>query len=203
MKKLILFVLITTGLFLQSKAIRAQESPKIKGLQTSQALSDEGGESREDRKVRGKVKQLFRNQSFIEQRLESPNGLKKYKAEIEEKAAPLTSEQKFHIYRMHQKSGGLAFAINFFFPFGIGSFIQGDVAGGWTGLLGETLSIGAILASEYTLQRTYFATGDRNYGLANNIVMTTGSLLAICFWVYGVIRPWVLPIHTIMNWPIR
>jgi len=116
------------------------------------------------------------------------DGLKKNLPIIQEEAQFLTEEQKFNLYTVNKKSPGIAFVCNFFLGAGIGSFIQGDTAGGLTALIGDVSGLTfVLLADVFEVEREgYFTTYEPNpYMLIGGLSLLLGTR------VFELIRPWV------------
>jgi hypothetical protein len=114
------------------------------------------------------------------------DGLKKNLPIIQEEAQFLTEEQKFNLYIVNKKSPGIAFVCNFFLGAGIGSFIQGDTAGGLTALMGDVSGLTFILlANIFEVEREYYLNVPNPYMLIGGLSLLLGTR------VFELIRPWV------------
>jgi len=114
------------------------------------------------------------------------DGLKKNLPIIQEEAQFLTEEQKFNLYTVNKKSPGIAFVCNFFLGAGIGSFIQGDTAGGLTALMGDVSGLTFILlANIFEVEREYYLNVPNPYMLIGGLSLLLGTR------VFELIRPWV------------
>ncbi len=114
------------------------------------------------------------------------DGLKKNLPIIQEEAQFLTEDQKFNLYTVNKKSPGIAFVCNFFLGAGIGSFIQGDTAGGLTALMGDVSGLTFILlANIFEVEREYYLNVPNPYMLIGGLSLLLGTR------VFELIRPWV------------
>ena len=77
------------------------------------------------------------------------------------------------------------FALNFFIGFGLGSFIQRDITGGMTSLIGDVIS-GIALGTGIGLHLNNNSFGET---LAGIILIASGSISYLIFRVYQLIRP--------------
>ncbi|MDR2149595.1 MAG: P13 family porin [Spirochaetaceae bacterium] len=83
-------------------------------------------------------------QAFIRVTNWLDSGLERNLLIIQNESLSLTSTQRINLFEAYEKGAGGPFALNFLLGFGIGSFVQGDAAGGWTTLLGEAAGIAAF-----------------------------------------------------------
>lgn len=61
---------------------------------------------------------------------------------ISKESAKLSDFEKMSLYSMHEDSPTVPFLVNFLVGAGIGSFIQGDMKGGYTGLITDVVALG-------------------------------------------------------------
>lgn len=115
------------------------------------------------------------------------NSLKK----IEEKSADLTYEQKSLVLAQNKKEAGTAFILNMLLPAGIGSFVQGDNAGGTTALFGELGSVALFFAGVFvmTSYSSYYYNYNNNWEIGAGL-MIAGGAGYFGFKIYELIRPW-------------
>jgi len=105
---------------------------------------------------------------------------------IETQASSLSEKDRFFLYNDCAKSPALGFALNMAFPFGIGSYIMGDVGGGvFTTLthgVGHFLIFGGM---------TIFTTKKGFRNVPNYTLMAIGSISVITGTIFSWIRPFV------------
>ena len=73
------------------------------------------------------------------------SGMMKNRDEISYLASGLTQTESMMLYNSKKVNSGIPFALNFLLGYGIGSFVQGDTAGGVTALVGDLVSGAAFL----------------------------------------------------------
>ena len=97
------------------------------------------------------------------------SGMMKNRDQISYLSSGLTSSEAIMLYNAKKINSGVPFALNFLLGCGIGSFVQGDTAGGVTALVGE-LAGGAVFAGGYICALTsisYDSSDETNVAVAN------------------------------------
>lgn len=107
----------------------------------------------------------------------------------------LTNEQKYCLYDENKKSGASPFLMNFFFGYGIGSFVQGDKIGGGIQLglrlIGDTSnSLAMLVFYDKYIRDSYMKYSDEAV-VGAWILAGVGSIFNIASFVIGCVRPWV------------
>lgn len=92
---------------------------------------------------------------------------------IFEKSRFLNDREKYYIYNEYKSEAGLPFIINLLTPFGIGSYVQGDYAAGFTFTLMQLAGI--TLAGSNT----------------PSYIKSTGLYAIVMSYIAGLIRPWI------------
>lgn len=77
--------------------------------------------------------------------------------DIQSLSVDLNGSQKMIIMNEYEKTSGMAFALNFFLPFGIGSFVQGDTTGGAIVAVGEVAVNAGFLVAYYAIIMEYLS----------------------------------------------
>lgn len=120
--------------------------------------------------------------------LEEPRGLNKNGDQIKNLAGKLSDKRRRDLYRHNTMEPWLPFAVNFFLGFGVGSFIQGDMTGGLTGLIGEGVSLGIVIGGYSTLINATIL-GSQSKATTGIGLIVGGSIGLVVFAVYQWIRP--------------
>lgn len=120
-------------------------------------------------------------------------GLDKNASRIAAIAPDLSSAEKTMLYDSNKVNAGLPFAVNFFVGLGIGSYIQGDTAGGTIALVGELGSF-ALFGTGFLI--TAANSGDSMGNPGNENLMKVGGCVALAgvisyvgFRIFEWIRP--------------
>ncbi|MFA5103890.1 MAG: P13 family porin [Candidatus Margulisiibacteriota bacterium] len=101
--------------------------------------------------------------------------------QIKVKSGSLSQSDRMTLYSIKKKDVLIPFALNWFVGLGLGSYVQGDIYGGTTTLIGESISL-AILVSQPK------ATGSAWF--ANETAAIAGVSL-IGFKIFELVRPFV------------
>ena len=135
-----------------------------------------------------KSEQSFHTSNFL-----IKDGLNKNFHHIQQHSLHLTQSQKFALYNMHENSMGIPLVLNIVVGFGLGSWIQGDLVGGFAGSIGDALGIvmiyvGAISALTYEADWNTYTVTYPNYDKGVR-VMTAGAVLLCLSRVAQVVFP--------------
>ena len=110
---------------------------------------------------------------------------------ISESAKGLTTEERRMIYDDYKKDPTVAVIENVFIGCGLGSFLQGDRSGGWTGLFGDLLGLGVMIYGVSQIDSGLY--GDPyNYNLSDNkgfVAFSLGGGIVLAARLYELIRP--------------
>lgn len=148
---------------------------------------------------------MFVFPSFAEETFEEVNnliesGLSKNEEEISSLADDLNIMEKHQLYDMHEKNGAAAFSLGNMAGFGVGSFAQGDIAGGVTILTGQVLGIagmglGSIAFIVPILTIVGAMAVPNNYFYITGGIMIGGCVSYVGMVIYGFIRPFTYANH--------
>ena len=127
-------------------------------------------------------------------------GLEENLVPITRLSSKLSMTQKRAIYRRHKVGAGIPFAINLCVGAGIGSFVQGDIDGGLFALVGDVLSISAMLGGyaifvdntkdKLTPGGSRSALNDLSAGQSLGLgLMAGGGIGLLIFRIYELIQP--------------
>ena len=105
---------------------------------------------------------------------------------ISKESAKLTDFEKMSLYSMHEDSPTVPFVVNFLVGAGIGSFIQGDKIGGYTGLITDVVALGLYTAG-YVQVITAALDNEISEGGATLLLVGAGVMLGSK--IYQCIRP--------------
>ena len=126
------------------------------------------------------------------------SGMMKNRDQISYLSSGLTSSEAIMLYNAKKINSGVPFALNFLLGCGIGSFVQGDTAGGVTALVGELAGYAAILGGSACLAAATVGNYDSNESNAAAFnsqsafgagLMIGGGIMYLGFRIYEMIRP--------------
>ena len=107
---------------------------------------------------------------------------------ISKESKRLTEFDKISLLSMHEKSPTLPFVINLVVGAGIGSFIQGDIKGGFTALAVEVVGLGLYVTGVATALLEPLATNENFTGVGSTLIAIGGATL-LAGKIYESIRP--------------
>jgi hypothetical protein len=106
--------------------------------------------------------------------------------EITAISGTLTDMERFALYTQYEKNARLPFVVNLVVGFGLGSFIQGDIAGAAIALTGDLLGVGLPLLGYACLMQNYYGYWSFTGG---NEVIYAGYVLIGITRIFESIRP--------------
>jgi len=106
--------------------------------------------------------------------------------EIAAISGTLTDMERFTLYAQYEKDARLPFVLNLAIGFGLGSFIQGDIAGAAIALIGDLLGVGLPLLGYACLMQNYY--GYWSFTGGNEVMYAGYALLGITR-IFESIRP--------------
>ncbi len=127
------------------------------------------------------------------------SGMMKNRDQISYLSSGLSSSEAMMLYNSNKMNSGVPFALNFLLGYGIGSFVQGDTAGGVTALVGELIG-GAALLGGYACYGVALVNHDYSDNQADIDAATSqlalgagliigGGVVLIGMRIYEMIRP--------------
>ena len=190
MKKLL--VLLMTALF--AAGLGAQETPQETATaeQPATAVTTEAAEATLAAPVADDDVAAAANKVALDYAhyLFADGFLKKNNAKKIEGLSPLlTGAQRERLYEENEQLGVKPFLLNLLIGFGIGSFVQGDLAIGHLQLWGDLAGYGLLITGAAVTAAS--AANDNADGVsAGGVVMTIGSLITLAVTLPACICPW-------------
>ncbi len=105
---------------------------------------------------------------------------------ISKESATLTDFEIMSLYAMHEDSPTVPFLVNFLVGAGIGSFIQGDMKGGYTGLITDIVALG-MYSVGYV--QVFTAALDNEISEGGSMLVLLGAGVMLGSKIYQSIRP--------------
>ena len=120
--------------------------------------------------------------------LDLSNKSKSEIASFKKTAATMDDTQKMFYLKQNEKNLTTPLLLNIFLGFGIGSYVEGDSAGGTTALIGELLSL-VVYTSGYVSAYSAVLNND-SAGITRGTLWTIAGLMGLLgFRVYEIVRP--------------
>ena len=120
------------------------------------------------------------------------SGAVRNKDQISLLSSGLSSSEAMMLYNSNKMDTGLPFALNLLLGCGIGSFVQGDTAGGVTGLAVELAGYSAVLAGYAVLSRAALSGASGTYNslsYAGAGLIIGGGIIFLGIRIYELVRP--------------
>lgn len=136
------------------------------------------------------------SETFFETEMLIEGGLQENMLAIQSNSADLSALQKMELIREFKQDSTVPLLLNIFLPFGVGSFYQGDTAGGVIGLAGDltAYSLYAFGLVNYYTSLSQYDPNDENMGmydvLADSIVLFISSgVVGLATGIFKIVRP--------------
>lgn len=138
----------------------------------------------------------YSDNSYYKTQMLIEDNLQKNLLAIKNISTDLSDKQKIQLIQEYKQDCTLPLVLNIFLPFGIGSFYQGDTAGGFIGLTGDltTLTLYTIGTIKYftslTDIDTYEETPDISDIMSDSLIYIVSSgIIGVATVVFKILRP--------------